>query len=72
VAVRTHHGLIGAAKASCAGLALAPESGDDAFRTQFPARLNRADFPPGRALHVVGGTTSVVQIGLPDPEGAST
>jgi DNA segregation ATPase FtsK/SpoIIIE, S-DNA-T family len=72
LAVRTHHGLIGAAKASCAGLALAPESGDDAFRTQFPARLNRADFPPGRALHVVGGTTSVVQIGLPDPEGAST
>ncbi|MEU0880527.1 FtsK/SpoIIIE domain-containing protein [Lentzea sp. NPDC005914] len=71
-AVQPHHGLLGAAKASRAGLALAPESADDAFRTRFPAKLNRADFPPGRALHVVGGTTSVVQIGLPDPGGAST
>lgn len=72
-ALQGSHGLLAAAKTSRAGLALAPETVDGgAFRTTFPQRLNRADFPPGRALHVVGGTTSVVQVGLPEPEGAST
>jgi S-DNA-T family DNA segregation ATPase FtsK/SpoIIIE len=53
-------------KASRYGLALAPDTqdGDRIFRTAFPNRLPRADFPVGRALFVHGGKTSVVQIGL--------
>ncbi|MCR3753758.1 FtsK/SpoIIIE domain-containing protein [Lentzea californiensis] len=70
--LQSSQNVLNALRASRTGLALAPESGDDTFRTRFPPRLNRADYPPGRALHVVGGTTSVVHIGLPDPEGAST
>lgn len=62
------YGLLALAKSSRAGLALQPDSGDGItiFRTPFPSRLNRADFPPGRALLVGRGTTSVVQIGLPE------
>jgi DNA segregation ATPase FtsK/SpoIIIE, S-DNA-T family len=62
------YGLLALAKSSRAGLALQPDSGDGItiFRTPFPSRLNRADFPPGRALLVGRGTTSVVQVGLPE------
>jgi S-DNA-T family DNA segregation ATPase FtsK/SpoIIIE len=62
------YGLLALAKSSRAGLALQPDSGDGitVFRTPFPSRLNRADFPPGRALLVGRGTTSVVQLGLPE------
>jgi DNA segregation ATPase FtsK/SpoIIIE, S-DNA-T family len=60
------HGLLGLAKLSRVGLALAPDSGDNiVYRTNFPTRLNRADFPPGRALFVALGRTTVVQVGLP-------
>ena len=60
-------GLLAQAKASRVGLALAPDSGDGpTFRTNFPPRLSRADFPPGRALFVSAGKTTVVQVGLPD------
>lgn len=61
------HGLLGQVKASRTGLALQPDSNDGlpVFRTNFPPRLNRADFPPGRALFVSGGRTTVVQVGLP-------
>lgn len=56
-------GLLGLVKSSRRGVALQPDPGDGTpiFRTQFP-RINRADFPPGRALLVGGGTTTVIQI----------
>lgn len=62
------YGLLALAKSSRAGLALQPDSADGitVFRTPFPSRLNRADFPAGRALLVGRGTTSVVQVGLPE------
>jgi S-DNA-T family DNA segregation ATPase FtsK/SpoIIIE len=62
------YGLLGDAKSSRAGLALQPDPGDGTtvFRTNFPPRLNRADFPPGRALLVARGKTTLVQVGLPD------
>jgi S-DNA-T family DNA segregation ATPase FtsK/SpoIIIE len=58
-------GLLGEVKFSRTGLALAPGSaeGDQLFRTTFPPRLARADFPPGRALFVTAGKASVVQVG---------
>lgn len=60
-------GLLAQAKISRVGLALAPDSGDGPiFRTTFPPRLSRADYPPGRALYVAGGKTTVVQVGFPD------
>ncbi|TWP54055.1 FHA domain-containing protein [Lentzea tibetensis] len=66
-ALQSNAGLAGAVKASRAGLALAPDVNDGAaFRTTFPSRLRRTDFPLGRALHVTAGTTTVVQTGLPE------
>ena len=60
-------GLLAQAKTSRVGIALAPDSADGPiFRTNFPPRLSRADFPAGRALYVSAGTTTVVQVGLPD------
>ncbi|HEX6359208.1 FtsK/SpoIIIE domain-containing protein [Actinophytocola sp.] len=63
-------GLIGTLRAGRQGLALAPATDDGltVMRTPFPPRLNRADFPPGRALHVVAGRTAVVQIALPEED----
>ena len=62
-------GLVAQIRLSRVGLALAPDSGDgQVFRTNLPPRLSRADFPPGRALHVAGGKTTVVQVGLSDVE----
>jgi DNA segregation ATPase FtsK/SpoIIIE, S-DNA-T family len=62
-------GILGQVKAGRCGLAFAPDVNDgDRFRTPFPPRLNRADFPPGRALLVRGGVTSVVQIGWTDEQ----
>jgi S-DNA-T family DNA segregation ATPase FtsK/SpoIIIE len=48
------------------GIALAPDTqdGDRIYRTTFPNRLARNDFPAGRALFVYGGRTSVIQIGF--------
>ena len=63
-AVNTTMGVLGLVRASRYGLSFAPDSSDgDRFRTQFPNRLNRNDFPAGRALFVHGGRTSVVQVG---------
>jgi S-DNA-T family DNA segregation ATPase FtsK/SpoIIIE len=63
-ALTSSYGVLGQVRAGRYGLALAPDMNDgDRFRTPFPARLNRADFPPGRALLVRGGTTTVVQVG---------
>lgn len=60
-------GLIPQVKISRVGLALAPDTDvGPAFRTTFPPRLSRADFPPGRGLFVAGGKTTVVQVGLAD------
>jgi S-DNA-T family DNA segregation ATPase FtsK/SpoIIIE len=61
-------GLIGVLRAGRQGLALAPATDDGltVMRTPFPPRLNRADFPPGRALHVAAGRTAVVQVALPE------
>jgi S-DNA-T family DNA segregation ATPase FtsK/SpoIIIE len=61
------YGVLGAAKTSRVGLALAPDQSDGnmVYRTDFP-RLKRSEFPPGRALHVALGRTEVVQIGYPD------
>jgi S-DNA-T family DNA segregation ATPase FtsK/SpoIIIE len=58
-------GLLAQVKASRQGLSFAPDptEGDRIFRTPFPNRLNRADFPPGRALFVHRGATAVVQVG---------
>ena len=63
-------GLIGTIRAGRQGLALAPATDDglNIMRTPFPARLSRADFPPGRALHVARGRTAVVQLALPEEE----
>jgi S-DNA-T family DNA segregation ATPase FtsK/SpoIIIE len=59
-------GLVAMTKTSRVGIALAPDSNDGGvLRTNFPPRLNRADFPPGRALFVAGGKTTVIQVGLP-------
>jgi S-DNA-T family DNA segregation ATPase FtsK/SpoIIIE len=59
-------GLLGLLKSSRRGLALQPDQGDGSpvFRTPFP-RLNRVEFPPGRALLVGGGTTAVIQVATP-------
>lgn len=66
----TTMGIIGLMKSGRVGLALAPSSadGDTQFRTPFPPRLKRADFPPGRALLVSGGKTAVVQTAWTDGE----
>jgi S-DNA-T family DNA segregation ATPase FtsK/SpoIIIE len=60
-------GVLGAAKSSRAGIALAPDQSDGTtvYRTDFP-RTNRAEFSPGRALCVALGKTEIVQIGRPD------
>jgi S-DNA-T family DNA segregation ATPase FtsK/SpoIIIE len=60
-------GLVAQVKISRVGIALAPDSDvGPAFRTTFPPRLSRADFPPGRGLYVAAGRTTVVQVGLAD------
>jgi len=61
-------GVLGQIKASRAGIALAPESSDgpSVYRTNFPPRLNRAEFPPGRGLLVRLGKAFVVQVAAPD------
>jgi S-DNA-T family DNA segregation ATPase FtsK/SpoIIIE len=65
-------GLIGTIRSGRQGIALAPatEDGLGVMRTAFPSRLSRADFPPGRALHVAGGRTAVVQVALPQEQPA--
>jgi DNA segregation ATPase FtsK/SpoIIIE, S-DNA-T family len=57
--------LLAAVKHSRYGLAFAPDpaDGDRVFRTPFPHRLNRAEFPPGRALFVHAGRTPAVGVG---------
>jgi S-DNA-T family DNA segregation ATPase FtsK/SpoIIIE len=57
-------GLVGQIKASRAGIALQPETSDGAavYRTNFPPRTNRAEFPAGRGLLVALGKTRVVQV----------
>lgn len=64
----TGNGLVGAVKSGRVGLALAPTNadGDNLFRTQFPPRLKRADFPPGRALFVSGGKAAIVHTAWTD------
>lgn len=58
-------GLFGLLRSSRYGLALAPEPSDgERFRTPFPPRISRADFPFGRGLYVHAGTASSVQVGL--------
>lgn len=56
--------LLNQLRAARAGLALQPESGDGAaiFKTDFPARLKRGDFPPGRGLLVGRSKTDLGQI----------
>lgn len=59
-------GLTALAKTSRAGIALQPDQleGNTVFRTPFP-RINRADFPPGRALLVRRGQVDTVQVAIP-------
>ena len=38
--------------------------GDSVLRTALP-RLRRADFPPGRGVHVRSGQVRTVQVALP-------
>jgi S-DNA-T family DNA segregation ATPase FtsK/SpoIIIE len=63
----SNFGLLAQAKSSRAGIALQPDTSDgpSVYRTNFPPRLNRADFPPGRGLLVGGGKATVVQIAMP-------
>jgi S-DNA-T family DNA segregation ATPase FtsK/SpoIIIE len=51
-------------KRSRYGLALAPDHGDGdrVFTTEFPLKLPRADFPPGRGLFVQSGHTPIVGV----------
>jgi S-DNA-T family DNA segregation ATPase FtsK/SpoIIIE len=62
--------LFAPVKSGRTGLALQPDANDGltVFRTNFPPRLNRADFPAGRALFVAGGRTTTVQVGQPDTD----
>ena len=59
-------GLPRAMKAARHGLLLQPDQtdGDSVLRTALP-RLQRADFPPGRGVHVRSGQVRTVQVALP-------
>lgn len=61
----TGFGLIGALKASRRGVVLAPDmhDGEMIFKTAFP-RLQRREFPPGRAMYVLSGKAVRVQLPL--------
>lgn len=55
--------LLQAVKSARHGIALQPDQmdGDTVFNTTF-ARLNRADFPPGRGMYVRAGRATKVQV----------
>jgi DNA segregation ATPase FtsK/SpoIIIE, S-DNA-T family len=57
------YGLLGLVKSGRTGLALQPDQGDGIamYRTDFP-RIDRGEYPPGRALLVKYGRTEVVQV----------
>lgn len=59
-------GLLGLVKGSRSGLALQPDEmdGNTVFRTDFP-RINRAEFPPGRAIFVRSSKPELVHVALP-------
>jgi S-DNA-T family DNA segregation ATPase FtsK/SpoIIIE len=59
-------GIAQAVRYSRRGIVLQPDQtdGDNLFRATFP-RVNRADFPQGRGLHVSEGRVSRVQVVLP-------
>lgn len=61
----TGFGLMGALKASRRGLVLAPDThdGEMVFKTPFP-RMQRREFPPGRAMYVASGKSVRVQLPL--------
>ena len=63
----SNYGLLGAIKTSRRGLALQPDSSDGpmVFRTDFPPRLKRSAFPPGRGFLVALGKTDLGQVMLP-------
>lgn len=60
-------GLVGTAKTSRTGIALAPDQSDGSllFRVDFP-RTKRNDFPPGRGYFTSLGAIDLVQIAAPD------
>ncbi len=64
----SNFGLLAAVKTSRRGLALQPDTGDGTlvYRTDFPPRLKRATFPPGRGFLVALGKTDLGQVMLPD------
>lgn len=66
--VSSSYPLLGYAKSGRAGIALQPDQldGNLLFRANFP-KVNRADFPCGRGLHVSRGLVSVVQVAMPSP-----
>lgn len=59
--------LLNSVRAARAGVCLQPDSGDGSavFRTDFPTRLSRASFCPGRGLLVWRSKTTLGQIMLP-------
>lgn len=61
--LRTMSGYLALVKSSRKGLAIQPdqESGTGLFNTPFP-RINRSEFPVGRAFLVGGGRANLVQI----------
>ncbi len=65
----TGFGLMGALKSSRRGVVLAPDThdGEMIFKTPFE-RLQRKEFPPGRAMYVVSGKSLRVQLPLVLPE----
>jgi S-DNA-T family DNA segregation ATPase FtsK/SpoIIIE len=62
-------GVLKVLKAARHGLALVPDQfdGDAVFKTPFPP-LQRADYPPGRAIYVARGRLARLQVALPDIE----
>ena len=59
--------LLNALRSARAGIALQPETGDgnSIFKTDFPPRLKRGAFPPGRGLLVWRSSTDLGQVMLP-------
>ncbi len=59
----SRYGVQAAAKGSRTALLLAPQPDDgDPYGAQLPRRINKADFPPGRAYLARGGKALLVQL----------
>jgi DNA segregation ATPase FtsK/SpoIIIE, S-DNA-T family len=66
-AVTTSQGFLAQVKAAREGLLLQPdpESGQGLLKTPL-GRINRGEFPPGRAVYISAGQTRIVQLATPE------